>query len=264
MQQPSEQGGTPPIAQTPVPTDASTDKPTHTYPSADNTELAGTRSDAREQIIEHTGHIVSYNNVWNEPNWVAWELTREETRAPYRKRNSDFEPDPLVKGKKITTHDYTKSGYTRGHMAPSGDMKWDEDAMNECYYTSNICPQNKELNAGLWEEVESLSRTWARRYGKVWICCGPIVDDVHLMVKSKIAVPSSFFKVICAEQNNRYHAIGFIFPNEDCKGRIWQYAYSVDEVERITGHDFFYNLPDDIEDKIEADDTFNFWRRRND
>ena len=149
-------------------------------------------------------------------------------------------------------------------MAPSGDMKWDEDAMNECYYTSNICPQNKELNAGLWEEVESLSRTWARRYGKVWICCGPIVDDVHLMVKSKIAVPSSFFKVICAEQNNRYHAIGFIFPNEDCKGRIWQYAYSVDEVERITGHDFFYNLPDDIEDKIEADDTFNFWRRRND
>ena len=132
MQQPSEQGGTPPIAQTPVPTDASTDKPTHTYPSADNTELAGTRSDAREQIIEHTGHIVSYNNVWNEPNWVAWELTREETRAPYRKRNSDFEPDPLVEGKKITTHDYTKSGYTRGHMAPSGDMKWDEDAMNEC------------------------------------------------------------------------------------------------------------------------------------
>ena len=264
MQPPSEQGGTPPIAQTPVPTDASTNKQTHTYPSADNTELAGTRSDAREQIIEHTGHIVSYNSVWNEPNWVAWELTREETRAPYRKRNSDFEPDPLVEGKKITTHDYTKSGYTRGHMAPSGDMKWDEDAMNECYYTSNICPQNKELNAGLWEEVESLSRTWARRYGKVWICCGPIVDDVHLMVKSKIAVPSSFFKVICAEQNNRYHAIGFIFPNEDCKGRIWQYAYSVDEVERITGHDFFYNLPDDIEDKIEADDTFNFWRRRND
>ena len=67
MQLPSEQGGTPPIAQTPVPTDASTDKQTHIYPSADNTELAGTRSDAREQIIEHTGHIVSYNNVWNEP-----------------------------------------------------------------------------------------------------------------------------------------------------------------------------------------------------
>ena len=68
---------------------------------------------------------------------------------------------------------------------------------------------------------------------------------------------------VVTEQNNRYHAVGFIFPNEDCKGRIWQYARSVDEIEQITGHDFFYNLPDDIEDKIEADDTFNFWRRRN-
>ncbi len=97
MQPPSEQGGTPPIAQTDIPSAAQADKPTHSYPSADNTELAGTRSDAKEQIIEHKGHIVSYNSVWNEPNWVAWELTREETRAPYRKRNSDFEPDPLVK-----------------------------------------------------------------------------------------------------------------------------------------------------------------------
>ena len=162
MQQPNEPSITPPIAQTEIPSAASTNKQTHIYPDADKTELAGTRSDAREQIIEHTGHIVSYNSVWNEPNWVAWELTREETRAPYRKRNSDFEPDPLVKGKKITTHDYTKSGYTRGHMAPSGDMKWDEDAMNECYYTSNICPQNKELNAGLWEEAVPLSKMFTR------------------------------------------------------------------------------------------------------
>ena len=97
MQQPNEPSITPPIAQTGIPSDATIDKQTHIYPDADKTELAGTRSDAREQIIEHTGHIVSYNSVWNEPNWVAWELTREETRAPYRKRNSDFEPDPLVK-----------------------------------------------------------------------------------------------------------------------------------------------------------------------
>lgn len=264
MQQPSDQQAVPTVSQ-PLGTSQSsnTTQPSTTAEPVDAglIELTITNDDVKEQIIEHTGYTVSYNSTWCEPNWVAWELTREEASAQ-RGRNQDFEPDPDVEGKRITTHDYTRSGYTRGHMAPSGDMKWSQQAMNECFYTSNICPQDKELNAGLWEDVESRSRYWAKRYGKLWICCGPIVEDLHKTVKRKIAVPSSFFKVVCTEEKGKYYAMGFIFPNKDCKGDIWDYAYSVDEVEELTGHDFFHNLPDNIENRIESDDKFQFWRRR--
>ena len=242
---------------------ASLEAQSATVADPDPIELARTSRRVKSQIIEHAGHTLSWNDVWGVPNWVAWELTNDETRAPYRKRNDDFEPDPDVTGTRVTTHDYTKSGYTRGHMAPSGDMRWSQEAMDHSYYTSNICPQNQGLNAGLWEEVESRSRSWARRYGRVWICCGPIVDDIHKSLRRKVAVPSSFFKVIVAEEDNRYHALGFVFPNDDCKGTIWQSTRSIDDIEQLTGHDFFYALPDDIEDRIESDNNTQFWRRRN-
>jgi endonuclease G len=260
MQQPTDQQVTPTISQ-PVTTTYQANDIQKEYKDAGLTELTITTDGVKEQIIEHMAYTVSYNSTWNEPNWVAWELTREECSAQ-RGRNQDFEPDPQVKGKRITTHDYSRSGYTRGHMAPAGDMKWSEKAMNECFYTSNICPQDKELNAGLWEDVESRSRYWAKRYGKLWICCGPIVQDLHKNVKNKIAVPSHFFKVVCTEDKGKYYAMGFVFPNENCKGDIWKYAYSVDEIEELTGHDFFHNLPDNIENRIESDEQFQFWRRR--
>lgn len=223
-------------------------------------ELAATGRRASEQIIRHTGFTVSYNEGWLIPNWVAWELTREESTGPVG-RSQQFVPDPEVKGRTATSYDYSRSGYDRGHMAPAGDMKWSRQAMDESFYLSNICPQHHDINAGQWEYLESRCRGWARFHGRVWICCGPVVSSESAVIgENRVAVPSGFFKVVCTERRGQYHAIGFIFPNGPCRGSIWDYAMSVDEVETLVGHDFFHNLPDDIEDVMERSWNEKFWK----
>jgi len=223
-------------------------------------ELAQTAAGIKEQVISHTGFTVSYNAEWMQPNWVAWELLREEASGQVR-RMDQFTQDPRVKGRSATTYDYSRSGYDRGHMAPAGDMKWDSRAMEESFYLSNICPQHHDINSGQWEKLESRCRGWARFHGRVWICCGPIMQsNPRTIGPSKVPVPSGFFKVVCIERKGRFNAIGFVFPNEPCEGTIWDYALTVDEVEEIMGHDFFFSLPMDIQSEMEGSLNINFWK----
>ncbi len=156
----------------------------------------------------------------------------------------------MVKGNTACHGDYTNSGYSRGHMAPAADMKWSEQAMLESFYLSNICPQIAELNGGVWEKLENRVRALASE-SNVYVCCGPIMSPTPQRIGgNKVAVPTNFFKVLCMQRNSKWQAIGFVFPNSACKGSMFNYAMSVDEVEKLTGHDFFYNIPDDIETTI--------------
>lgn len=119
-----------------------------------------------EQIIVHTGYRLSFNRETLCPNWVAWELTAQETQGSAQ-RSNDFRPDPAVPFRhQVTTEDYKHCGYDRGHMCPSADMKWSPVAQSECFFMSNICPQLHSLNAGGWEKLERACRRWAKREGK--------------------------------------------------------------------------------------------------
>jgi endonuclease G len=226
----------------------------------DNIELAETAQGRKSQIISHTGYTTSYNSNWLIPNWVAYGLTATEVEGTYPRPKKQFEPDPMVKGRSATHRDYTNSGYSRGHMAPAADMKWSEEAMLESFYLSNVCPQVAALNGGVWGRLENRCRALAND-GEVYICCGPIVaDDPVRIGDNGVAVPARFFKVLCMQRRGKWQAIGFIFPNETCKGSMFDYACSVDDVEALTGHDFFYNLPDDIENSIEASWKMKDWQ----
>lgn len=214
-----------------------------------------------EQIIEHIGYTVSYNPAWHIPNWVAWELTAEETQGEIE-RSNHFLPDPLVNGDPVVTSDYSRSGYDRGHMAPAADMKWSEQAMTECFYMTNMCPQNHSNNAGDWKDLEELGRDLAVKYRAIYICCGPIVADSTVTIGSAraIVVPSDLYKVFLRQKTNgTWTAIGFIMPNAAGNRPLMTYMYSVDEVERLTGIDFFYQLPDSVEATVEADYNISDW-----
>ena len=120
-----------------------------------------------EQIIAHTGFVLSFNKELGQPNWVAWELTAEEAEGTVP-RADDFLPDPQVaEAYRVTTADYRGSGYDRGHMCPAADMKWSYKAMNDCFYMTNICPQDHSLNAGSWSTLEKACRRWALREGSL-------------------------------------------------------------------------------------------------
>ena len=184
---------------------------------------------------------------------MAWELTRAETEGTEGRKNK-FEPDPDLPEPRAEHSDYTHSGYDRGHMAPAADMKWNKKAMEESFYMSNICPQNRKLNRDDWGDLEEKCRNWAEKYGKAYIVCGPIYDSKSpkRIGKHKIAVPERFFKAILIYEGKTPIAMGFLFENKAHHQNLRNYLVSVDKIEEETGLDFFSKLPDTIESRIES------------
>lgn len=216
-------------------------------------------------LIEHTGFVLSYNLSTNCPNWVAWDLTEKEAYSTQFKRSNDFRGDTMIPQlHRVEGYDYKQTGFDRGHMCPAGDMKWNADAMSECFLMSNICPQIPVLNQQWWEHLESACRRWASQEGCVYICCGPIYDkqsEAHYLGEEvKIRIPDAFFKVVVSLQQGKEKGIGFYYRNNDLRQTMEDAALSIDEVEKLTGYDFFAELPYDIENRIEAQNKLHSWK----
>ncbi|MCF0207661.1 MAG: DNA/RNA non-specific endonuclease [Bacteroidales bacterium] len=220
-------------------------------------ELPKAPKDKNSQTITHIGYTVSYNTNLLIPNWVAYELTGEEVVGEVE-RSNDFNVDPDVRGRCSTTDDYKRSGYDRGHMAPAADMKWSKQAMEESFYTTNICPQNHNLNAGDWKELEEQVRDWAIKNDNIYVVCGPIMGNSTATIgENGVAVPEAFFKVVLMQKDGSWRSLGFVFENKAGNKPLDTYTKSVDEIERITKLDFFHKLPDNIENKIEKNSSFD-------
>lgn len=226
-------------------------------------EMPGKMRGVPERIIEHTGYTLSFNREHNNPNWVAWELTAEEAEGTLP-RSDDFDIDPDVPAPhQVSPNDYTRSGYDRGHMVPAADMKWSSKAMKECFYMSNICPQNHSLNSGAWSTLENACRRWAKNEGAVYIVCGPVYKSSKpktIGQQLRISIPDGFFKVVLSLNEGKEKAIGFYYANRDGKQPMHETATTVDEIEALTGIDFFVNIPDRLERRIEAEYSLKKWQ----
>ena len=235
-------------------------------------EMPAPLKDRPEQILKRKGYTVSYNSETKNPNWVAWHLTKSHTYGSFQRREEVFSEDESVKAPRATNNDYFNSRYDRGHMCPAGDNKWDKEAMTQSFLFTNICPQNHGLNKYEWNDLEIQCRDWAREYGAVDIVCGPLysskggrykVGGSHepqqkTIGRNKVWVPDAFFKVVLCRQG-RPKAIGFVYRNEGVKQLKTEAVRTVDEVEALTGIDFFPALDDDMENRIEASANLSDW-----
>ena len=231
-------------------------------PSVTQYELPAPLTDRPEQILKRRAYTTSYNNKSKTPNWVAWHLTKAHTYGDHQRKNEVFfEDEAIESGLRATDNDFYNSRYDRGHMCPAGDNKWDAQAMRESFLLTNICPQNHGLNKYEWNDLEIQCRDWAREYGAIDIVCGPIFSatgDQKTIGRNKVWVPDAFFKVILCRQGSP-KAIGFIYRNEGKKQTKEEALRSVDEIETLTGIDFFPSLDDATEDRIEAEADLADW-----
>ncbi len=210
--------------------------------------------------LERAAYRLSYNPATRLPVWVAWHLTAEHTDGPYSRKGIKFADDEDVPVPRATNMDYVNSGYDRGHICPSGDNKWSEEAQLQSFLYTNCCPQLHNLNAGDWNELEGKCRKWAQQYGGVYIVSGPLLlNKKHKTIgKNKVVVPEAFFKVVlCMEGEPK--AIGFIYRNEANNKTMSSYVNTVDDVERLTRLDFFSALPDEVEREVEAKADLADW-----
>ena len=228
--------------------------------AADSLELPALRSGSGEQILRRSAYTASYNAATKLPHWVAWTITAEKLEGTHGRKGLKFREDEEVPEPRATDWDYYNSGYDRGHMCPSADCKWSAEAQLESFLFTNACPQVHGLNFGDWNEIEQQCRRWARQYGTLYIVSGPILyRGVHKRIgKNKVVVPEAFFKVVL-RMGESPRAIGFIYKNVSGDRPKSSYVNTVDEVERIAGFDFFPALPDEVEDRVEAEADIEEW-----
>ena len=246
---------------------AKDDKPVRTDEQnnrKDNLLLPSYLTDRPEEIVYHDGFVLSYNCKHLVPNWVSWLLTAERTKGK-EKRADNFQPDASIKkGPVAEDSDYRRSGYDRGHMCPAADCKHTRTSQNECFLLSNICPQTHSLNAGDWKELEELTRDWALRYDSIYVVCGPVIErdkTYQTIGENRVTVPERFFKVLWRNESGKHaHAIGFVFDNAEQNKPLSTYALTVDEVETITGINFFSKFPKHVERSAEAMFDIKQWK----
>jgi endonuclease G len=215
---------------------------------------------ATDIVVTHPGYTLLYDEKHEQARWVAYELTRSELYGLYE-RGDDFRSDPSIPSESATLDDYRRSGYDRGHLIPAADLSWSEEAMSGSFYLSNMSPQEGQFNRGIWSKLEATVRNFADTEGSIYVVTGPVLTDgpYDTIGDNEVSIPNQYYKVILDYREPELKSIGFLLPNEGSKKDLEDFATSVDEIETITGIDFFHRLPDPQEAELEREYDTNSW-----
>lgn len=211
------------------------------------------------QIVHHENYSLSYSEAHEQAEWVAYELKASHLSNTNHKRPY-FEIDDAVKTGAAHWRNYKKSGYDKGHLCPAGDRRFTKTAHDETFLTSNISPQKHKFNAGVWNRLEQKVRYWAKKYDGVFVVTGGILqDNLKTIGEENVAIPNQFYKVILDNTNGKPKVLAFLLPHKDSNLPLYEFVVSVDKLEKLTGIDFFPELNDTIEAKIEASNDYKHW-----
>ncbi|MEB2787331.1 DNA/RNA non-specific endonuclease [Algoriphagus persicinus] len=242
------------LANTPLPLEDSKKK--------NNPEPIGLRyflpSSNCNQIIHHTYFSLSYCESHEQAEWVAYKLIPKYFTGV--SRTDDYREDPKVRTGSATLEDYRNSGYDRGHLVPAGSMKHNYSAMSETFYMSNISPQRQEFNGGMWLNLEEKVRGWTIKSDSIYVVTGGILrPGLEKIRGTKVSIPQYFYKAIVRFKSGKIDGIGFVMENKKLSGNVINYAVTIDEIEELTGIDFFTYFPQEIEDRIESELNKSRW-----
>ncbi|PHQ28179.1 DNA/RNA non-specific endonuclease [Leeuwenhoekiella nanhaiensis] len=212
------------------------------------------------QIINHDYYTLEYNEEAEQASWVAYTLTKDqlvdaELSRPY------FEVDPAVKTGAAHWRNYKNSGYDRGHLCPAGDRRFSPQAYDETFLTSNISPQLREFNGGIWNRLENQVRDWARRYGELTVVTGGLLEDpVAKIGEEEVYVPSAFYKIVIRKESSGFTALAFLVPHSESDQDLKAFVVTIDAIEELTKLDFFPQLDDATETQLEASNSVTDWK----
>jgi len=216
----------------------------------------------KNEVVEHSAMILGYNEQHEQANWVA-HIVVPAVHKGNLSRTNDFREDPSISTGSAVKDDYWYSGYDRGHLAPSADFRWSATAISESYFYSNMAPQLPELNREIWAGLESFIRkhVWVSEE-QLYVVTGAVFEDGMETITqgpNVVSIPKHFYKVILDLSGEEQKAIAFVMPNALCKQPMVTYATTIDEVEKMTGLDFFAKLDDNLENKLESSFDYGKW-----
>ena len=245
-------------------------------------EIPALKGGSMNQFITHTTkrngkdyptYSLEYSYKYKHSYWIAYRF--DNTTGGNVGRNEAYKPDPELPSQYAAKHnDYTNSGYTRGHLCASSDRQYSKEANQQTFYMSNISPQSGNgfnQSGSAWNTGEDKVQAWgyniSRSTDTLYVVKGGTIGEgmIKGYIKNEIAIPKYFFMAVLFRSGDNYKAIGFYMPHENLKDDPdkkdpKKYLMSIDAVEQETGIDFFHNLPDNIENTVEATYNVNDWQ----
>ena len=245
-------------------------------------EIPALKGGSMNQFITHTTkrngkdyptYSLEYSYKYKHSYWIAYRF--DNTTGGNVGRNEAYKPDPELPSQYAAKHnDYTNSGYTRGHLCSSSDRQYSKEANQQTFYMSNISPQSGNgfnQSGSAWNTGEDKVQAWgyniSRSTDTLYVVKGGTIGEgmIKGYIKNEIAIPKYFFMAVLFRSGDNYKAIGFYMPHENLKDDPdkkdpKKYLMSIDALEQETGIDFFHNLPDNIENTVEATYNVNDWQ----
>ncbi len=205
---------------------------------------------SENQIVKHSSYTLAYAEEFEQAEWVYYLLTRKMTRGN-AKRTNKFVADPYVTTGSAVTADYSGSGYDRGHLCPSADVRHDAAAQQETFYMSNMSPQAPQFNRGIWKKLEEQVRQWVEAHDSIYVATGPVLKKNLKQIgkKNKVAVPEHYYKILYSP-NDGGHMLAFLLANTGSSHEVEAFIVPTDSVEKLTGIDFFPQILN--EEKLES------------
>ena len=240
-------------------------------------EIPALKGGSMNQFITHTTkrngkdyptYSLEYSYKYKHSYWIAYRF--DNTTGGNVGRNEAYKPDPELPSQYAAKHnDYTNSGYTRGHLCASSDRQYSKEANQQTFYMSNISPQSGNgfnQSGSAWNTGEDKVQAWgyniSRSTDTLYVVKGGTIGEgmIKGYIKNEIAIPKYFFMAVLFRSGDNYKEIGFYMPHENLKDDPdkkdpKKYLMSIDALEQETGINFFHNLPDNIENTVEA--TYN-------
>jgi endonuclease G len=223
-------------------------------------------------LLDKPQYAVGYHRDRGIPNWVSWHL--DSTWLGSAPRQNDFRPDTTLPTSwyQVQATDYSGSGFDRGHHTPSADRTNTVASNSATFLMTNMMPQAPDNNQGPWEQLESYSRTLVSAGNELYIFAGGAGQGgsgsnggtTNTVAGGHVTVPNVTWKVIIvlpaasgndvARVTTSTRCIAIIMPNtQGIRSNTWQqYRVSVDQVEALTGYDFFSNVPANVQAAIES------------
>ncbi len=211
-------------------------------------------------------YSLEYNHASNHTRWVAFTFY-DKTSERNTKRTNAWSIDPYLLDYTDNTYDYRGSGYDRGHLVASADRLYSIPANEQTFYYSNMSPQINSFNGGIWASLENKVQEWGTLSAirdTLYIAKGGTIAPHQVMGtigNSEIVIPKYYFMALLAKKGATYKSIAFWFEHRAHPQpySLSDYALSVEELEELTGIDFFHNLPDSIEQMVEKQMNINDW-----
>ncbi|MCB1735771.1 MAG: DNA/RNA non-specific endonuclease [Gammaproteobacteria bacterium] len=214
------------------------------------------------RTLINPGFTVGYSEWRSNPLWVVYRLAPIRERRSYP-RPRHYETDARS-WRAVSPDAFRRSGYQRGHLAPNFAISQvhGRDAQRATFLMSNVSPQKSRLNQKAWQRLEeAVIDHFTPRFGTLWVTAGPIFAAKTETLASGVEVPDAFYKILLVRSSGEAPRVLAFRMSQQVRGdeALSRFLVSVDALEQETGLDFFADLPDDIESRIEAGVETEAW-----